>query len=58
MTAFIRSAGTVLEQSKYQTKLFSADRFDFVLPELVLPSELLAMDGIGMSPDIRICQVL
>eukprot|EP00794_Sanderia_malayensis_P009753 gene9753-10750_t len=56
LTAFVRSAGTVLEQSRFQAMLNSSDQFDFTLPELVMPSEVLAMEGLASSPDMRICQ--
>ncbi|XP_065060091.1 coiled-coil domain-containing protein 171-like [Rhopilema esculentum] len=56
ITSYIRAVGTVLEQSKLQATLNSTEKFDFVLPELVLPNEVLTLDGIQISKDVLACQ--
>eukprot|EP00112_Aurelia_sp_Birch-Aquarium-sp1_P011325 Seg2381.3 transcript_id=Seg2381.3/GoldUCD/mRNA.D3Y31 product="Coiled-coil domain-containing protein 171" protein_id=Seg2381.3/GoldUCD/D3Y31 len=56
ITNYIRATGTVLEQSRLQARMSSTDNFDFALPELVLPDEILAADGIDITPDMRTCQ--
>ena len=57
VASYIGAVGTVLEQSRQQVKLSSTDRFDFMLPELILPNEILVMDGIQMSTEMLTCQV-
>ena len=47
----------MLEQSRQQAKLCSTDKFDFMLPELILPNEILVMDGIQISSEMLTCQV-
>jgi len=56
VASYFGAVGTVLEQSRQQVKLSSTDRFDFMLPELILPNEILVMDGIQMSTEMLTCQ--
>ena len=57
VTSYIRAVGTVLEQSRQQAMLSSTDKFDFMLPELILPNEILVVDGIQISKEMMACQV-
>ena len=56
---YLKSVDRVLEQSKDQVRLSQSaiGPFELSLPQLMLPDEQLAMDGLGLGPEMLACQV-
>ena len=57
---YLKSVERVLEQSKDQVRLSKGalGPYEHSLPQLILPTERLAMDGLSLGPELLSCQVL
>lgn len=56
---YLKSVDRALEQSKDQVRLSKGalGPYEHSLPQLILPDERLAMDGLSLSPELLSCQV-
>ena len=56
---YLKSVDRALEQSKDQVRLSKGTLgpYEHSLPQLILPDERLAMDGLSLSPELLSCQV-
>ena len=56
---YLKSVERALEQSKDQVRLSKGalGPYEHTLPQLVLPNERLAMDGLSLGPELLSCQV-
>ena len=56
---YLKSVDRALEQSKDQVRLSKGalGPYEHTLPQLILPDERLAMDGLSLSPELLSCQV-
>lgn len=59
LTGYLKSIDRALEQSKDQVRLSKGalGPYEHTLPQLILPDERLAMDGLSLSPELLSCQV-
>lgn len=59
LTGYLKSVDRALEQSKDQVRLSKGalGPYEHTLPQLILPDERLAMDGLSLSPELLSCQV-
>ena len=57
---YLKSVDRALEQSKDQVRLSKGalGPYEQSLPQIILPDERLAMDGLSLSPELLSCQVL
>lgn len=60
LMGYLKSVERVLEQSKDQVRLSKGalGPYEHSLPQLILPTERLAMDGLSLGPELMSCQVL
>ena len=60
LMGYLKSVERVLEQSKDQVRLSKGalGPYEHSLPQLILPTERLAMDGLSLGPELLSCQVL
>ena len=60
LMGYLKSVERVLEQSKDQVRLSKGalGTYEHSLPQLILPTERLAMDGLSLGPELLSCQVL
>ena len=60
LMGYLKSVERVLEQSKDQVQLSKGapGPYEHSLPQLILPTERLAMDGLSLGPELLSCQVL
>ena len=60
LMGYLKSVERVLEQSKDQVRLSKGAQgaYEHSLPQLILPTERLAMDGLSLGPELLSCQVL
>lgn len=58
LTGYLKSVDRALEQSKDQVRLSKGalGPYEHTLPQLILPDERLAMDGLSLSPELLSCQ--
>ena len=56
---YLKSVERALEQSKDQVRLSKGAQgpYEHSLPQLILPDERLAMDGLSLGPELLSCQV-
>jgi len=56
---YLKSVDRALEQSKDQVRLSKGalGPYEQSLPQIILPDERLAMDGLSLSPELLSCQV-
>ena len=59
LAKYLRNVATALSESKRQVHFHGnhPSKFDAVLPEMILPDELLAIGGVNVTPELQICQV-
>ena len=59
LMGYLKSVDRALEQSKDQVRLSKGalGPYEHSLPQLILPDERLAMDGLSLSPELLSCQV-
>lgn len=57
---YLKSVDRALDQSKDQVRLSKGalGPYEQSLPQIILPDERLAMDGLSLSPELLSCQVL
>lgn len=60
LMGYLKSVERALEQSKDQVRLSKGalGPYEHSLPQLILPDERLAMDGLSLGPELLSCQVL
>ncbi|KAJ7371526.1 hypothetical protein OS493_024866 [Desmophyllum pertusum] len=58
LMGYLKSVDRALEQSKDQVRLSQGalGPYEHSLPQLILPDERLAMDGLSLSPELLSCQ--
>ena len=60
LMGYLKSVERVLEQSKDQVRVAKGalGPYEHSLPQLILPIERLAMDGLSLGPELLSCHVL
>ena len=55
LVSYLRSVGKTFHESKRQ--ILSSSSSDFTLPDLILPEDILGMENIPFSSEMKVCQV-